>query len=60
MAWAKYGDLEVTYTLGDADPYDKFVVHVNLTRGSARQSFKPLVARPSVRVKRTQYGENRV
>jgi len=32
MAWAKYGDLEVTYTLGDADPYDKFVVHVNFDK----------------------------
>jgi len=32
MAWAKYGDLEVTYTFGDADPYDKFVVHVNFDK----------------------------
>ena len=28
MAWAKFGDLEVSYTLGDGDPYDKFVVQV--------------------------------
>ena len=28
VAWSKYGDLEVSYTLGDGDPYDKFVVQV--------------------------------
>ena len=28
MAWVKHGDLEVTYTLGDGDPYDKFVLKV--------------------------------
>merc|ERR1711959_128199 len=28
MAWAKYGDMEVTYTLGDGDPYDKFVIQI--------------------------------
>ena len=29
MAWGKYGDLQVSYTLGDEDPYDKFVVQVS-------------------------------
>jgi hypothetical protein len=29
MAWAKYGDLEVKYALGDGDPFDKFVIQVS-------------------------------
>ncbi|CAL6314626.1 unnamed protein product [Bathycoccus prasinos] len=29
LAWAKYGEMEVTYTLGDDDPYDKFVIQVS-------------------------------
>ena len=29
MAWAKHGNLETTYTLGDPDPFDKFVVMVS-------------------------------
>jgi|TARA_B110000483_G_scaffold243296_1_gene332343 hypothetical protein len=29
MAWAKFGNLEVSYSLGDPDPYDKFVVAVS-------------------------------
>jgi len=29
MAWAKFGNLEVSYILGDPDPYDKFVVAVS-------------------------------
>ena len=40
MAFAKYGKMEVTYTLGDGDPYDKFVIHVSNDKRFGTPVFK--------------------
>ncbi|CAL6391783.1 unnamed protein product [Bathycoccus prasinos] len=42
MAFAKYGEMEVTYTLGDGDPYDKFVVHVSSDKRFGTPVFKTI------------------
>jgi len=42
MAWAKYGDLDVSYSLGDPDPYDKFVVQVSTDKRFGTPIFKTI------------------
>jgi hypothetical protein len=42
MAWAKYGNLEVSYSLGDPDPYDKFVVAVSTDKRFGTPIFKTI------------------
>ena len=42
MAFAKYGKMEVTYTLGDGDPYDKFVIHVSNDKRFGTPVFKTI------------------
>ena len=42
MAWAKYGNLEVSYSLGDPDPYDKFVVAVSTDKRFGTPIFRTI------------------
>jgi len=42
MAWAKFGNLEVSYSLGDPDPYDKFVVAVSQDKRFGTPIFKTI------------------
>ena len=42
MAWAKYGNLKVFYSLGDLDPYDKFVVAVSSDKRFGTPIFKTI------------------
>jgi len=42
MAWAKHGNLAVSYSLGDPDPYDKFVVAVSTDKRFGTPIFKTI------------------
>ena len=42
MAWAKYGELSTTYSLGDSDPFDKFVVKVATDKRFGTPMFKTI------------------
>jgi len=42
MAFAKYGEMEVAYTLGDGDPYDKFVIQVSNDKRFGTPVFKTI------------------
>merc|ERR1712159_929997 len=42
MAWAKYGNLETSYVLGDSDPFDKFVIQVSSDKRFGTPLFKTI------------------
>merc|ERR1712159_150977 len=42
MAWAKYGNLETSYVLGDPDPFDKFVIQVSTDKRFGTPLFKTI------------------
>ena len=42
MAWAKYGELSTTYSLGDSDPFDKFVIKVATDKRFGTPIFKTI------------------
>ena len=42
MAWGKHGDLEVEYSLGDDDPFDKFIIHVSSDKRFGTPLFKTI------------------
>ena len=42
VAWAKYGSLETSYSLGDPDPYDKFVIRVSTDKRFGTPTFKTI------------------
>jgi len=42
MTWAKYGELSTTYSLGDPDPFDKFVIKVATDKRFGTPMFKTI------------------
>ena len=42
LAWAKHGQLETAYTLGDPDPFDKFVIQVSTDKRYGTPTFKTI------------------
>jgi hypothetical protein len=42
MTWAKYGELSTTYSLGDSDPFDKFVIKVATDKRFGTPMFKTI------------------
>jgi len=42
VAWSKYANLETTYSLGDPDPYDKFVLQVSTDKRFGTPTFKTI------------------
>ena len=42
MAWAKYGNLETLYVLGDPDPFDKFVIQVSTDKRFGTPLFRTI------------------
>ena len=42
IAWSKYANLETTYSLGDPDPYDKFVLQVSTDKRFGTPTFKTI------------------
>ena len=42
MAWAKYGNLETSYVLGDPDPFDKFVIQVSTDKRFGTPLFRTI------------------
>ena len=42
QAWSKYGKLKTTYSLGDADPFDKFVVSVSTDKRFGTPTFRTI------------------
>jgi len=42
MAWAKYGELSTTYSLGDSGPFDKFVIKVATDKRFGTPMFKTI------------------
>ncbi|CAL6383485.1 unnamed protein product [Bathycoccus prasinos] len=42
VAWAKYGNLETSYVLGDPDPFDKFVIQVSTDKRFGTPLFRTI------------------
>ena len=42
IAWSKYANLETAYSLGDPDPYDKFVLQISTDKRFGTPTFKTI------------------
>ena len=54
----KHGQLETAYTLGDPDPFDKFVIQVSTDKRYGTPTFKTIEVPQDVRANQAQCGES--